>query len=141
MLAAVRSAVAGCAHVAVVAAGYADRERLTPRPIAPAELIQAAALAGVSGCLLDTAVKDERSLTTWYTIAELTELVERAHAAGLTFGAAGRLGIADLARLRSTGADVAGVRSAVCGAGRRTAALSYARVRAAVAACAAATAA
>ena len=48
---------------------------------------------------------------------------------------AGALRAEDLPVVRATGADIAGVRSAACGDGIRTAPLDPARVRALVAAC------
>jgi (5-formylfuran-3-yl)methyl phosphate synthase len=56
---------------------------------------------------------------------------------GLQMALAGALRAEDLPVVRETGADIAGVRSAACGDGMRSAPLESARVRALVAACAA----
>jgi uncharacterized protein (UPF0264 family) len=60
-------------------------------------------------------------------------LVTEAHAAGLEVALAGALSAEDLPVIRDTEADIAGVRSAACGDGRRSAPLDAARVRALVA--------
>ena len=126
VLRAAREAVDGEAEVVAVA--YADAERVPRRPLAPAELVAAAREAGVSGCLIDTAIKDGRGLLSWLAAEALAELVAEAHAAGLEIALAGELRAEDLPAVRATGADIAGVRSAACRDGRRTAALDPARI-------------
>jgi (5-formylfuran-3-yl)methyl phosphate synthase len=81
-------------------------------------------------------VKDGRGLLDWLSLEELTALVADAHATGLQMALAGALRAADLPVVRATGADIAGVRSAACGDGRRSGPLEAARVQALVAACA-----
>jgi hypothetical protein len=54
--------------------------------------------------------------------------VAEGHAAGLEMALAGALRAEDLPAVRATGADVAGVRSAACGGGRRTASLDAERI-------------
>jgi uncharacterized protein (UPF0264 family) len=121
----------------VVAVAYADVSRVPHHPLAPSELVGAAREAGVSGCLIDTAIKDGRGLRSWIEAAALAELVDEAHAAGLELALAGELRAEDLPTVRATGADIAGVRSAACHEGRRTAPLDPARIAALRAACAA----
>jgi uncharacterized protein (UPF0264 family) len=126
----------GGSGAVVVAAAYADASRLAHAPLAPALLPCAARAAGVGVCLLDTAVKDGSGLLDWLSPDELTSLVAEAHAAGLQVALAGALRAEDLPVVRATGADIAGVRSAVCSDGRRSGPLDATRVRALVAACA-----
>jgi uncharacterized protein (UPF0264 family) len=126
VLRAARVAVDGEAEVVAVA--YADAARVPRRPLAPAELVGAAREAGLSGCLIDTAVKDGRGLLSWLGGDALAELVADAHGAGLEIALAGELRAEDLPAIREAGADIAGVRSAACRDGRRTAALDPARV-------------
>jgi uncharacterized protein (UPF0264 family) len=135
MLHAAREAVDGDA--AVVAVTYADAARVASRPLPPRALVAAARRAGVSGCLLDTAVKDGRGLLAWLSADALAELVAEAHDAGLEIGLAGELRAEDLPAIRATGADIAGVRSAACRDGRRTAALDPERIARLRAVCAA----
>jgi uncharacterized protein (UPF0264 family) len=123
-----REAVDGEAEVVAVA--YADAARVPRGPLAPGELVAAARQAGVSGCLIDTAIKDGRGLLSWLPADALTALVAEAHDAGLEIALAGELRAEDLATVLATGADIAGVRSAACRSGRRTAALDPARIAA-----------
>lgn len=126
VLRAVRDAVDGGA--AVIAAAYADAERVPGRPLPPGDVVEAARRAGVGGCLLDAAIKDGRGLFEWLTPDALATLVAEGHAAGLEMALAGSLGADDLSRVRATGADIAGVRAAACRDGRRTAPLDAERI-------------
>jgi (5-formylfuran-3-yl)methyl phosphate synthase len=126
VLSAVRDALDGGA--AVIAAAYADAERVPGEPLPPRALVAAARRAGAGGCLLDTAIKDGRGLFEWLTPEALAAVVEEAHAAGLEMALAGALRTEDLAVVRSVGADIAGVRSAACRNGRRTAPLDAERI-------------
>ena len=113
---------------AVIAVAYADAARVPSRPLPPRELVPAARQAGVTGCLLDTAIKDGRGLLSWLAPDTLAEMVAEAHVAGLEMALAGELRAEDLPAVRATGADIAGVRSAACREGRRTAALDPLRI-------------
>jgi (5-formylfuran-3-yl)methyl phosphate synthase len=126
VLRAVREAVDRGA--AVIAAAYADAERVPSRPLPPGDVVEAARRAGVEGCLLDTAVKDGHGLFDWLTPEALAALVSEGHAAGLEMALAGALRAEDLAVVRATGADIAGVRSAACRDGRRSAPLDADRI-------------
>ena len=123
----------GVPGAVVVAAAYADARRVPHAPLSPELLPRVALAAGAGVCLLDTAVKDGRGLLDWLSPEALTSLVADAHGAGLQVALAGALRAQDLAVIRATGADIAGVRSAVCGEGGRTAPLEATRVRALVA--------
>jgi (5-formylfuran-3-yl)methyl phosphate synthase len=122
----VRQAVLGF-KTAVIAAAYADFERAGT--INPRDLPALAASAGVGGCLLDTAIKDGQSLFAFMDPRTLRFLVEQAHAAGLIIGLAGTLREEDLGRVRDTGADIVGLRSAVCRNHSRNEPLDASRVR------------
>jgi hypothetical protein len=137
LLRAVREAIAGVPGAEVVAGAYADARRVAPAPLAPELLPRVARAAGVKVCLLDTAVKDGRGLLDWLSPDELTSFVDDARAAGLEVALAGALRAEDLPVVRATGANIAGVRSAACGDGRRSGPIETARVRALRAACAA----
>jgi (5-formylfuran-3-yl)methyl phosphate synthase len=125
-VAVLRAARAG--GVPVIAGAYADAERVESRPLGPGSLVAAARRAGVTGCLLDTAVKDGRGLFEWLDPDALAALVAEAHDAGLEIALAGALRAEDLPAIRDTGADIAGVRSAACRDGRRTAPIDPARI-------------
>jgi uncharacterized protein (UPF0264 family) len=126
VLRAVCDAVDGGATV--IAAGYADAERLRGGPLPPAAVVAAAREVGVGGCLLDTGVKDGRGLFEWLAPEALEALVAEGHAAGLEMALAGALRVEDLTAVRATGADIVGVRSAACRDGRRTAPLDAERI-------------
>jgi (5-formylfuran-3-yl)methyl phosphate synthase len=113
---------------ALIAGAYADAERVPSRPLPPRSLVAAARRAGAAGCLLDTAVKDGRGLLQWLSADALAELVTEAHDAGLEVALAGALRAEDLPVVRELGADIAGVRSAACRDGRRTAPLDPERI-------------
>jgi (5-formylfuran-3-yl)methyl phosphate synthase len=138
VLRAVREAVAG--EAAVVAVAYADAARVATAPLAPDDLVAAARAACVHGCLVDTAIKDGRGLLSWLDSDALAALVADAHDAGLEIALAGELRAEELPLVRATGADIAGVRSAACAGGRRTAALDPARIASLRAMCGAAAA-
>jgi uncharacterized protein (UPF0264 family) len=112
----------------VIAGAYADAERVPGGSLPPGALVEAARRAGAGGCLLDTAVKDGRGLFEWITPEALEALVAEGHAAGLEMALAGGLRTEDLSAVRGTGADIAGVRSAACRDGRRTAPLDPERI-------------
>jgi len=115
--AAVRGAGAGGrGPCGVVAVAYADADRAGS--IAPAALVDVAARAGAEGMLLDTADKTGPGLRNLVAPAALAILISRLHRSGLFVALAGQLTAGDLAFVRDTGADVAGVRGAACDAGR-----------------------
>jgi uncharacterized protein (UPF0264 family) len=120
----------GARGAVVVAAAYADARRVAHAPLAPELVPRVAQAAGVGACMLDTAVKDGRGLLEWLSPDALGALVADAHAAGLQLALAGALRVEDLPVIRDTGADIAGVRSAVCADGNRSGPLDAARVRA-----------
>jgi uncharacterized protein (UPF0264 family) len=126
VLLAVREALDGGA--VVIAAAYADAERVPARPLPPGAVVEAARRAGVGGCLLDTAVKDGRGLFEWLSPEALRALVVEAHVADLAVALAGGLRAEQLSLVRDTGADIAGVRAAACRDGSRTAPLDAQRI-------------
>jgi uncharacterized protein (UPF0264 family) len=126
LLRAMREAVDGGA--VVIAGAYADAERVPGGSLAPGAVVAAARRACVGGCVLDTAVKDGRGLFEWLAPEALAALVAEGHAGGLEMALAGALRAEDLSVVRTTGADIAGVRAAACRDGRRTAPLDAERI-------------
>jgi (5-formylfuran-3-yl)methyl phosphate synthase len=115
--------------IAIVLAAYADagRDRLGRDAV-----IEIAASCGATGVLLDTL--DKRGARPVFAILDPEEVaawVAEAQRAGLLAALAGSIGADEIALARDTGADVAGVRGAVC-TGGRTGRVSAARVRALV---------
>lgn len=99
-------------NVTVVAAGYADYRRFDG--IDPSVLVQVAAQASCDLVMLDTLIKDGKHLFDAMSEAELEEFVSAAHAAGLKVALAGSVRAEHLPVLARLGADVVGVRGAVC---------------------------
>ncbi len=114
--AAIRGALAGGRRCGVVAVAYADADAAAS--ISPDLLIVAAAAAGASGILLDTANKSGPGLRGLVTPEALKGWVMRARQRRLMVALAGRLQLDDLDFVREAGADVAGVRGAACDGGR-----------------------
>ena len=73
---------------------------------------------GFAGAMLDTADKSAGRLTTVLSSDRLTEFVRVAAANGLSAGLAGSLQRCDIAGLERLGADVLGLRGALCTSGR-----------------------
>jgi (5-formylfuran-3-yl)methyl phosphate synthase len=123
----VRQALCDYPTVAIIAAGYADAERAGT--LNPLWLPDIAASAGINGCMLDTAIKDGHNLFDFITPEVLRTLGKEAHANGLLFGLAGALREQDLLIICDLGADVAGVRTAVCRDRQRSSPLDAEKVR------------
>lgn len=113
--------------VRVVAAGYADFSRAGT--LDPQLLSRIAASAGVQGFLLDTAIKDGRTLVDFLDPERLRFLAEEIHAAGMLFGLAGALTEQDFPMAQKVGADVVGLRTAVCRNNQRRGPLDLDRIR------------
>jgi uncharacterized protein (UPF0264 family) len=114
-------------NVEVVAVGYADFERAGT--LDPGCLPKVAASAGAKGLLLDTAIKDGRTLLDFWDPMKLRRFGERVHAAGLLFGVAGSLREEDMPAVLDSGAEVVGLRTAACRDNQRNGPLDPVRVR------------
>jgi uncharacterized protein (UPF0264 family) len=113
-------------RVGLVACAYADADRVgSLDPI----LLPEAAAPFVEGCMIDTAIKDGRSLFHCLPDAAIARFIEGCRDRGLISALAGSLKSEDLGRVRAHGADIVGVRSAACVSGRSSP-LSLERVRA-----------
>ena len=123
----VRRAVSDFSAVDVIAGGYADARRTGT--LDPRLLPRIAREAGVAGCLVDTAIKDGHRLFDFLTPEELHAMAAEVHSAGLLLALAGALREQDLLLVRDLGADVVGVRTAVCRDGHRAGPLEVERVR------------
>ncbi len=116
-----------CPTARVIAAGYADAHMINA--ILPGDIPQAAAVAGVDGCMLDTARKGEAGLLALLSLDELRGFVTACREAGLLCALAGSLGETDLPAVHSLGADIAGFRSAVCSGDRVNGTIDSQKVR------------
>jgi uncharacterized protein (UPF0264 family) len=104
------------AGVQVIAAAYADAGALDPPALAPQWLAALVDRTAIAGALVDTFVKDGRGLYRYLSPRELADLIDATHAVGGSFAVAGQLRLGELGRV---GADVVGVRTAVCRGGDR----------------------
>lgn len=102
--------------LARVAVAYADWPGVDSPP--PLDVVAAAADAGCSVLLVDTADKAGPSLLEACAASTLAAWTEAARAAGLAVALAGRLTLSDIPLLGPFMPDVVAVRSAVCLTGR-----------------------
>jgi len=110
-----------------VAAGYADYRRFGG--LDPQTIVRVARDSDAALVMLDTAIKDGASLFDALDEAELAAFASAARAAGLGVALAGSVGLRHLAALRRIGADVVGIRGAVCRGGDRRGTIDAALVR------------
>jgi len=128
LLSEVHAAVKACSPTTrVIACAYADTILRGGFP--PLELPAVAVLAGVDGCMLDTAHKDGRSLRKWLGTEQLRDFVAACRQASLLCALAGSLGETDFEWVRGLQPDVVGVRGAACTGDRVTGRISSLRVR------------
>lgn len=99
--------------VLVVTAGYADYRRFDG--LAPQVLVDIAAESGSDLVMVDTLIKDGKGLFDALSEEELSDFVTAAHERGLEVALAGSVRAEHLTALARIGADVVGVRGAVCG--------------------------
>ena len=99
------------------AAGYADAHRVGA--VGPMEIPKVAKDAGCDLAMLDTAVKDGKTLFDFLNMDELKEFVDEAHRYGLKTALAGSVKKDQLKPLHDIGCDVVGIRGAACVGGDR----------------------
>ena len=101
-----------CPKVKVVAGVYADYKNIESINISNIQKI--AKNCNIDGILMDTANKNKTKLFDFVKNDELKEFVNKAHKYDLFVALAGSLDVNDVERIWSTGADIFGVRGAVC---------------------------
>jgi uncharacterized protein (UPF0264 family) len=109
------AATASAAGASLVAVAYADFGVAVTPP--PEDVLDAAVSAGVRGFLVDTWLKDGRTLLDHLPIERLAALSRGSRSARLLFALAGSLDSDAISRLAGI-ADVVGVRGAACRDGR-----------------------
>jgi uncharacterized protein (UPF0264 family) len=105
-------------NILKVACGYADYRRFGG--VSPTDTIRAAKAAGADVVMLDTAVKDGKTLFDALSVEELKAFVGAAHEAGMLTALAGSIGTAHMEDLFEIDPDIVGVRGAVCDGSLRT---------------------
>jgi uncharacterized protein (UPF0264 family) len=114
----VAKAVKGCnSSIKVVATGYADAKRIGS--VNPLLVPEIAREAEADVAMIDTAIKDGKSLFAFLTTDQLRNFVNAAHMHGLKVALAGSLREEDLPAVHALGADVVGFRGAACTNGDR----------------------
>lgn len=101
----------------VVASGYADAHRVGS--IDPMEIPRVAADSGSDLAMVDTAVKDGKTLFDFMDQAKIKEFSDKAHDYGLKSALAGSVKKEQLKLLHENGCDVVGIRGAACTGGDR----------------------
>lgn len=104
--------------VRVVVAGYADAERVNG--VDPLIVPTIACKAKADIAMLDTAIKDGKTLFTFLPPPHIKQFIEVSHSYGLLTALAGSLHREDLFKVCALGADIVGVRGAACTLDDRT---------------------
>ncbi|MCW4022028.1 MAG: (5-formylfuran-3-yl)methyl phosphate synthase [archaeon] len=100
-------------NLKIIASGYADFESVGC--VSPLDLPEVADSSGADGVLIDVKIKDGKSnLFTFLKDIQLAEFVTKAHEHNLLAALAGSLTPSDIPMLHLLGADIIGVRGAVC---------------------------
>ncbi|MGD6808292.1 MAG: (5-formylfuran-3-yl)methyl phosphate synthase [Candidatus Bathyarchaeia archaeon] len=108
----VRSAKICNPKIKVVAAGYGDYIRAAS--IEPQLVVHAAFVAKADLVMLDTAIKDGKTLFDFQSLPQLKAFVDAAHEHGLGAALAGSLRVQDLPVIEGLGTDFVGLRGAAC---------------------------
>jgi uncharacterized protein (UPF0264 family) len=98
--------------IKVVVTGYADAGRVST--VDPLLVPEIAHQAKADVAMIDTAIKDGKSLFKFLTKPQLRRFVDSAHSYGLKAALAGSLQKEDLLVVYALGADVVGLRGAAC---------------------------
>ena len=99
-------------QIRVVVVGYADAKRV--ESVNPMEIPEIAHKAKLDIAMIDTAVKDGRSIFEFLTRNQLSSFVDKSHGYGLGAAIAGSLRKEDLSTINALGTDVVGLRGAAC---------------------------
>ena len=100
-------------EIKVVAAGYADKIRMQESP----HFLSIPTIASRSGAniaMLDTYIKDGKSILDFLNIAQLKEFTDKAKKLGLEVALAGNLMKDSILKIKQVNPDIIGVRSIVC---------------------------
>lgn len=104
-------------NILVVASGYADAHRVGA--VDPMEIPRIAADSGADLAMVDTAVKDGKTLFDFMDEEAIFKFTQDAHDHGLQNALAGSVKEEQLKTLHDLGCDVVGIRGAACTGGDR----------------------
>jgi len=99
-------------QIKVVAAGYADAHRIGA--LNPLQIPEITFKAHADVAMLDTAIKDGKTLFSFLNSEQIRNFVDYSHYLHLEVALAGSLRKEDLITVAALGADIAGVRGAAC---------------------------
>lgn len=111
----------------LIPAAYADYSRVGGPGIE--ELLTLAIETRRPYFLIDTAIKDGRSLLNWCSASELSRIIERCHQHGIGLAIAGSLRLDDLPIVKELRPDVVAIRGAACTNDDRQSVLDPQRIR------------
>ncbi|MEM2934294.1 MAG: (5-formylfuran-3-yl)methyl phosphate synthase [Methanocellales archaeon] len=114
-------------RIKVVAAGYADAKRVGT--IDPLKIPSIVASSNADIAMVDTALKDGRSLFDFLTPEEIEKFTSKARELGLKVALAGSIKREEIAKAASFKPDVIGIRGAACSSGNRNGRIEARRVR------------
>ena len=110
-----------------VAAGYADYRRFGGVP--SLDVVRAAADAGADVAMVDTAIKDGKTLFDAQSLDQLQEFVDLVRSNGMVSALAGSIKAEDMSALAKIGPDIVGIRGAVCDGSDRSRGITKERVQ------------
>jgi hypothetical protein len=113
--------------IIVVAAGYADFKRFGGLDYKT--LIRSAKASQSDVVMLDTLIKDGKSLFDALSLDELAEFVQLSHQSDMKVALAGSIKAEHIQDLASIGTDIIGVRGAVCPAADRSSGIQHELVK------------
>lgn len=99
-------------NILIVASGYADYKRFGG--LSYKDLVKAAKDSNSDIVMVDTAIKDGKTLMDALTYEEITEFIDLSHKAGLQVALAGSVKKEHLEKLAKLNPDIIGIRGAVC---------------------------
>lgn len=111
----------------VVACAYADAAKINA--LDPLRLPDVAAFSELDGCMIDTALKDGRTLLQCLPLSTIRSFIRSCHQHGLFCALAGSLGPGDLPWAEHEGVDIVGIRTAACEGGQRMGPIAVHKVR------------
>ncbi len=113
--------------IKVVAAGYADAKRVGT--IDPFKIPSIAAEANADIAMVDTALKDGKSLFDFLTAEDIEKFISKARELSLKVALAGSIKREEIAKAAGFKPDVIGIRGAACSNGNRNGRIEARRVR------------
>jgi uncharacterized protein (UPF0264 family) len=104
-------------EVKIVVAGFGDANRIGS--LEPMAVPNIASAADCDVAMIDTAIKDGKTLLDFLNLQQIERFVDEGHKNGLKIAVAGSLGKIDLLTVCSQKVDIIGVRGAACTNGDR----------------------